>query len=224
VKPLIWVSLAATFVLLVLFPFVFGQLMTAALAKLHLGKGAAVCVVAAIMLGSLINIPVKRIRTQEEMVHPLAVFGLADFWPALWRLRQDTIIAVNVGGCLVPTGLAAYELIRLAAIGPQALAAVAAAAAINIAACYFLARPVPRLGIVMPGLIPPLVAAVSALMLAPDWPAPVAFVAGVCGPVVGADLLHLKDIQKISAGVASIGGAGTFDGIVLSGIVAAYLS
>jgi uncharacterized membrane protein len=41
---------------------------------------------------------------------------------------------------------------------------------------------------------------------------------------VGADQRHLKDIQKISAGVASIGGAGTFDGIVLSGIVAAYLS
>jgi uncharacterized membrane protein len=102
--------------------------------------------------------------------------------------------------------------------------AVGAAAVVNVAVCYFLACPVPRLGIALPGLVPPLVAAVLALALAPGQAPPVAFVAGVAGPLVGADLLHLKDIQKISAGLASIGGAGTFDGIVLSGIVAAYVS
>ena len=53
---------------------------------------------------------------------------------------------------------------------------------------------------------------------------PVVFVAGVLGPLIGADLLHLRDIEKITTGIASIGGAGTFDGIVLSGIVAAYLA
>jgi uncharacterized membrane protein len=49
-------------------------------------------------------------------------------------------------------------------------------------------------------------------------------VAGVAGPLIGADILHLKDIQKNAVGIASIGGAGTFDGIILSGIVAAYLA
>ena len=42
--------------------------------------------------------------------------------------------------------------------------------------------------------------------------------------LIGADLLHLKQIEESATGVASIGGAGTFDGIVLSGIVAAYLA
>jgi len=46
----------------------------------------------------------------------------------------------------------------------------------------------------------------------------------VPGPPIGADLLHLRDISTLETGVASIGGAGTFDGIVLSGIVAAYLA
>jgi uncharacterized membrane protein len=64
----------------------------------------------------------------------------------------------------------------------------------------------------------------SALFLVPDQAPPVAFVAGVLGPLIGADLLHLRDIEKIATGIASIGGAGTFDGIVLSGIVAAYLA
>jgi uncharacterized membrane protein len=46
----------------------------------------------------------------------------------------------------------------------------------------------------------------------------------VLGPLIGADLLHLRDIEELETGIASIGGAGTFDGIVLSGIVAAYLA
>jgi uncharacterized membrane protein len=53
---------------------------------------------------------------------------------------------------------------------------------------------------------------------------PIAFTAGVIGPLGGADLLHLRDIEAGESGIMSIGGAGTFDGIVLSGIIAAYLS
>jgi uncharacterized membrane protein len=83
------------------------------------------------------------------------------------------------------------------------------------------------IGIVMPGVVSPIIAAGTALLLAPDAAAPVAFaigVIGVIGPLVGADLMHLKDIEANEIGVVSIGGAGTFDGIVLSGIVAAYLA
>ncbi len=70
----------------------------------------------------------------------------------------------------------------------------------------------------------PIIAAILALLLAPDAAPPVAFLIGVMGPLIGADLLHLKDIEAAETGVASIGGAGTFDGIVLSGIIAAYLT
>jgi len=44
------------------------------------------------------------------------------------------------------------------------------------------------------------------------------------GLVIGGDLLHLRGIETLETGIASIGGAGTFDGIVLSRIVAAYLA
>ncbi|MDH4087749.1 MAG: DUF1614 domain-containing protein [Nitrospira sp.] len=89
---------------------------------------------------------------------------------------------------------------------------------------FWLAKPIEGIGIAMPGLFPALLAALSALLRVPDQAPPVAFVAGVLGPLIGADLLHLRDIEKITTGIASIGGAGTFDGIVLSGIVAAYLA
>jgi uncharacterized membrane protein len=62
------------------------------------------------------------------------------------------------------------------------------------------------------------------LLLAPAYGTPVPFVAATIGPLVGADLLHLRQIERIDTGMVSIGGAGTFDGILLSGIMALYLS
>src|SRR5574337_1911906 len=167
-KRLVWVSLAAIF-LLVLFPLVLGELMVGGLAKLHLSQPAAALSMFGIIFGGLINIPVKRsVHTEEIATHPLAIFGLADFWPELRRMRRETVIAVNVGGCLVPAGLACYELIHLAASGTPALIAASTAALINIAVCYAIAFPVPQTGIMMPGLVPPFIAAMSALWLAPE--------------------------------------------------------
>jgi uncharacterized membrane protein len=221
----IWFSLLAFIVLVLLLPFAFGELMLGGLAKLHLSPAAAVVLVIGIFVGGFINIPVKRlVRSEQVSVHPLAVFGLSGVWPQLARIRHQTVIAVNVGGCLIPTGLAVYELPHLVAAGTQTVFALAIVCAINCIACYLMARPVAGVGIMIPGLVPPLISAALAIVLAPDKAAAVAFVAGVTGPLVGADLLHLKDIQSSGVGMASIGGAGTFDGIVLSGVIAAYLA
>jgi uncharacterized membrane protein len=125
--------------------------------------------------------------------------------------------------------LVLWEMLHLAGIGGWPLLAMPLVAAGNVAVCYRIAIPVPNVGIAMPGFVSPLVTVgLSWLLLMPDTydpvHAPVAFVGGVLGPLIGADLFHLKDITKISAGVASIGGAGTFDGIVLSGVLAAILT
>ena len=211
--------------LLALLPFVFGQVFASALIKLKLDPMAALLIVVGIFAGSPINIPVKRIpRTQSMLTDPLAIFGLPGRWPSALRVRRETIIAVNVGGCLLPVGLALYETGHLILAGRHAVLGLILAVSINTIACYYLAQPIEGIGIAMPGLFPALLAAMSALLLAPDHAPPVAYVAGVLGPLIGADLLHLRDISKLSTGIASIGGAGTFDGIVLSGIVAAYLA
>ena len=218
-------SLFAFLLLLLLLPIVFGELMATSLVKLHLSPEAALLLMMAIIVGGLVNIPVKRIVHERVVpVHPLAVFGLGGMWPGMRRERHDTIIAVNFGGCVIPTGLALYELLQLAVQSPQELSAVLVASIVNIAVCYFLARPVQGVGILLPGLVPAAVASILALIFAPSEAAPVAYVAGVAGPLIGADLLHLKEIEQSAVGIASIGGAGTFDGIVLSGIVAAYLA
>ncbi|MGD0024633.1 MAG: DUF1614 domain-containing protein [Xanthobacteraceae bacterium] len=212
-------------VLVVLLPFLFGELMFASLSKLHLSPTMAFACVIAIFGGGLINIPVKSVvRDWDVIEDPLAIYGLAGFWPRLQRVRRTTIIAVNVGGCLIPAGLALYEIVYLAALSLSGLAAAAAGCIANVVVCYLVARPMAGIGIVMPGVVSPAVAIVLALLLAPDAAPPVAFIIGVIGPLVGADLLHLRDLEVGEIGIVSVGGAGTFDGIVLSGIVAAYLA
>lgn len=211
--------------LLFLLPFWFAQVMGLALAKLRLDPQTALFVIVGIFLGSVVNIPVKRlVRHEDVTVHPFPHFGFLNRWPQFKRVRRETIVAVNLGGCIIPTCVAIYEMVQLVMDSWTYLLAVGLAVAINTTVCYRLARPVKGIGIAMPGLVPPIVAVMSALVLAPNQAPPVAFIAGVLGPLLGADLLHLREIPRISTGMASIGGAGTFDGIVLSGILAAYLA
>jgi len=54
-------------------------------------------------------------------------------------------------------------------------------------------------------------------------PAQVAYVGGTLGTLVGADLLNLGRLPELGAPVVSVGGAGTFDGIYLTGLVSVLL-
>ena len=96
--------------------------------------------------------------------------------------------------------------------------------AIVSAIAYRLARPVPGVGIAIPLFVPPLVAAATGLLLAPDHAPALAYIAGTMGCLIGADLLNLHRLPGLGAPVASIGGAGTFDGIFFTGIIAVLLT
>lgn len=85
-------------------------------------------------------------------------------------------------------------------------------------------RPVPGFGIGMPILIAPVSAAFVGLLLSPEHSAALAYISRTIGVLIGADLLNMKIIPKLGAPFASIGGAGTFDGIFITGIVAALLA
>jgi uncharacterized membrane protein len=199
--------------------------MLAALSKLGLSPFFAFWVLISILFGGMVNIPLKRIPREEKyIVDPIVLFGFGRLFRRMRVGRSATTLAVNLGGCVIPCVLALYQLLRIMGEGSWAVVAVSAATALNVIVCYRIARPVAGIGIAMPALIPPLVAALSALVLIPDFAPPIAFVAGVFGPLVGADLFHLRDIDSLPTGMASIGGAGTFDGIVLSGLIAAFLA
>jgi len=206
-------------------PIFLADAMAAAFAKLGLSQGLSLAIVIAMFVGGLFNVPLKRVpRVMSVDTAPLGLYGAGRIFPHWFRQPTSTVIAVNVGGCLIPCAIVAYEVTRIAGHGSTALALTAAAAAINVAICFRLARPVPSVGIVLPALAPALAAAACGYLFVRDFAAPVAFTAGVLGPLIGADLLNLRRALHGGAGIASIGGAGTFDAIVLSGLVATLLA
>ena len=218
-------ALILIFLLLVLLPFFFAQFMITALAKLGLSPMAAFITVIGILFGSTINLPLKRYpRDEELLLDPLVMFGFGRMFPMQRQVRRYVTLAVNIGGCVIPCVLALYEMALIFAYGAKAVLIVLVVTAVNIIVCYRAARPIPNVGLAIPALIPPLIAASLSLALLPDFAPPVAFVAGVLGPLIGADLLHLRSVLKMAPAIASIGGAGTFDGIVLSGLIAALLA
>ncbi|MBI2478301.1 MAG: DUF1614 domain-containing protein [Planctomycetia bacterium] len=211
-------------------PFVLINAMQTALTKLHLHSVVGFGVMIGIVAGSFVNFPLYRLEREFEQVEaPSRWHRWLGRVPLVRRTKTETIIAVNLGGCLIPLALACFELLVVAWHAPQAMWALVIASLANILACYRFARPIQGLGIAMPAMLPPAVSVgvTWLLLMSPDYDpvrAPVAFVAGIAGPLIGADLLHLRDISRISVGVLSIGGAGTFDGIVLSGMLAALVA
>jgi len=134
--------------------------MPAGLAKLHLGPATAIVFMISIILGGLINVPVKRIVRQEDVVlDPFAVLGFRGLFLELRRTRDETIIAVDLGGCVIPAGIAIYQLIYLSALGGDVVLATLLACVLNSVVDYFVAHPEPDVGIMMPGLLSPVIAA-----------------------------------------------------------------
>jgi uncharacterized membrane protein len=89
---------------------------------------------------------------------------------------------------------------------------------------HHLAYPVPGVGIAVPVLVPAVIALVIALLFSWEHAPALSYIVGTLGTLIGADLANLGKIQGLGAPVASIGGAGTFDGIFLIGILAVLLA
>jgi uncharacterized membrane protein len=130
-----------------------------------------------------------------------------------------TVLAVNVGGAVIPFLLSVYLMFKHRLFGKSLIAV-----SIVTLLVHLMARPVPGVGIAVPILIPPLVTALVALSLSSWNPAPLAYIAGSLGTLIGADLMNLGKVRDLGAPVASIGGAGKFDGIFLTGVVAVLLT
>jgi len=171
-----------------------------------------------ILVGSFVNIPIKRIP-QEHLIEErwVSFFGFRHAIPV--RKKKETIIAINLGGAVIPSLVSVYLLLKTG-LWWQSLATIAIMTLIS----HRLARPVKGVGIAMPAFIPPILAAVFGVIFSYDHAPTLAYVSGTLGTLIGADILNIGKIKDLGAPVASIGGAGTFDGIFLNGIMAVLLS
>jgi uncharacterized membrane protein len=190
-----------------------------AYARVGISARAALWLLFGSLLGSYINIPVAALPEQQIMSgREITYFGMHYVVPVVvdW---PGTVIAVNVGGALIPGLVSIYLLFKNRLWGAGLLAT-----ACVTAVCHFLADPVPGVGIALPVLVPALTTAVVALLLSRQYAAPLAYISGSLGTLIGADLLNLDKLQGLEAPIASIGGAGTFDGVFLTGIVAVLIA
>jgi uncharacterized membrane protein len=172
------------------------------------------------LIGSYINIPVSAVENGDSNLPAVVgTYGTRYRVPMRYGSAQTTI-AINVGGAIVPILISIYILGRF----QSAIFASMIGVAIVAILVHRFARPVRGLGIATPMFIPPIIAAICGWVLGGPHADVVAYVSGVLGTLIGADLANLDKIRGLGAPVASIGGAGTFDGIFLTGIVAVLLA
>jgi uncharacterized membrane protein len=187
--------------------------------SLGVSSGTALLLLAGSLIGSYFNIPIVQLPPEHVMSDQIRdYFGMYYVIPRVEDLR-GTVIAVNVGGAVIPTIMSLY-LLFARHLWVRGLIATAIVAVV----LHWLAHPVRGVGIAVPVFLPALVTAIVALLLAGEHAAPLAYIAGSMGTLIGADLTNLGKVQGLGAPVASIGGAGTFDGIFLTGILAVLLA
>ena len=209
--------------LLIILALLFIGIVGAAFSKVGFSAPVVALILMASFLGSSINIPIAKLKsnapiTKEEYVN---YFGIVFKIPKVEYGESTTTLAVNVGGALIPTGVCIYLLcVTTTQIVTYSLIGVAIVSIVT----HIVARPVKGVGIETPVLVAPITAAIIAIILSPSSPEIVAYVSGVLGALIGADLTNLKAIPDLGAPVASIGGAGTFDGVFLTGIIAVILA
>jgi len=187
--------------------------------KLGVGPGVALLLLFGSLIGSYFNIPITILPGQTVRSGQIVdYFGMQYVVPFVAQ-SPGTVLAVNVGGAVIPTIMSTYLVVRYNLWLKAIIATVVIAFII-----HSMATPVHGIGIAVPVFAPVVVTAILAFILSREYAAPLAYIGGSMGTLIGADLLNLDKIGSLGAPVASIGGAGTFDGIFLTGILAVLLA
>jgi uncharacterized membrane protein len=193
--------------------------------RIGVSSRAAMALLLGSLIGSYINIPIVELPEREVQSGVEASHDHRHH-----RIRRDrhrlptdpmagTVIAVNVAGAVIPALLSLYLLFKNRMWWNGLIAT-----AVITAIVHMLAYPVPGVGIAVPVFVPPIATALVAVLIARENAAALAYFSGSLGTLIGADLLNLEAVRGLGAPVASIGGAGTFDGIFLTGIMAVLLA
>jgi uncharacterized membrane protein len=189
--------------------------------KMGISRRAAYLILFFSLAGSYVNVPIADLPGKQQVVGTQPVhdpWGF-EYWVPVISEWPGTVLTVNVGGALIPTFLSIYLVAKHQIYGQAALGTLVVTVVVHA-----LAQPVPQMGISVPIFIPPIVSALVAMFLSRDYAAPLAYVSGCMGTLIGADLLNMRKLGELGASIASIGGAGTFDGVFLTGVLAVLLA
>lgn len=208
---------------------------------MYLGLGLALGIILSFtmfylsLLLSPFNIVLKELRTGTYTIRYetryILFYGIPI--PVIDRriVENKILVTLNIGGALIPLTISLIMFYGLMLNTPTMIPRVVGALLVTALATYVIAKPIPGVGIAVPMFIPPIIAVIASLVLMGPSRllAPVAYIAGTLGSLIGADVLRfMKDKEKfiniLGPSIVSIGGAGTFDGIYLSGLLAMMLA
>jgi uncharacterized membrane protein len=190
----------------------------------------ATALVILILICSLVNIPVWKVRKETiRMPHGEAGQFPDAFTPTEVGGMWETSIAVNLGGAIIPVAMACWLLYRASSVmaGDTLYLQVAAAILVVAAIAYVTTRPVLGLGLRVPLFVPGLTALLCGILFAQGLgltAGVIAFVSAVFGILLGANLAHLPHIGDLEVPQVSIGGAGTFGAIFIGCILSAIIA
>ncbi|MHA2365075.1 MAG: DUF1614 domain-containing protein, partial [Candidatus Hodarchaeales archaeon] len=181
-----------------------------------------------------LSLILSSVNLPAGIIHIDAKLEIRSFWfynkyieaPVLTN-GSSTRIFFNVGGAVIPFLIS----IGLIVFNPQVFTASILAIIPVTIITYRLSRVIPGRGIGIPLLILPVIGlgcglAVAGLMtllgdsLSTVDIAIIVYTATTVGTLLGADILNLAKIKQLRSPFLAIGGAGTFDGVFLVGILA----
>jgi len=146
----------------------------------------------------------------------------------LFTYHEYWLVGINIGGAVIPLLLSCYLFIK----NRLNIGVVFIGTVIVSLVSFFVTYPDPEKGIVSMfpfWLLPIIIASLSSVYLC--WrekrkAAPVAYIIGTLGVLIGADCLHLMTLLEydlLSPRNAIIGGANVFDMVFITGILAVFL-
>ncbi|MCK5261701.1 MAG: DUF1614 domain-containing protein [Thermoplasmatales archaeon] len=135
------------------------------------------------------------------------------------------IVGINTGGAVIPILLSIYLSVK----NKLQLSRILLGTIIVAVITYFVTEPIPQKGIVAKfpfWLLPVFFASLASIIL--SWKdkrkaAPLAYISGTMGVLIGADFLHLISLIETEIQTtrnAVIGGASVFDMVFITGILA----
>jgi len=136
---------------------------------LGVSSGTAFLLLFGSLLGSYVNIPIATLGAENMVTaREVTYYGMRYIVPALAN-SPKVVLAVNVGGAVIPTLLSIYLLSKNGLWG-RGLIATAIIAAI----CHALAQPIRGVGIGLPIFVAPVAAAIVAAVVSWRSAAPLA--------------------------------------------------
>ncbi len=173
-----------------------------------------------LLFASFVNIPVYEFKSRRDSEQKYVSYLGRKYSLPVWH-GHNTVVSINLGGGIVALLISAYLALPL----PLTMTLLSIAI---VALCIFLlSKPSRSAGFYVPAMFPPLLALLVAIVGLYLYGgalydcARLAFVAGTVGTLLGTTLLNAPRLSKLGTSMISVGGLGTFDGIVLTGLLSA---